>query len=290
MRKRPLLTYFALSYGVTWLCWLPYILSETGVGVLPIRFPEVLGSSQTLGILPGAYLGPVMAAFVVTAVADGRPGLRRWAARLVRWRVAPRWYLGVILAVPVVAVAATFPIPGALADLRTPDISVLLMYVPMLALQCVTTGLAEEPGWRDFAQPRLQARYGPLAGSLILGPLWGAWHLPLFFSEWAGRSGADWTMMVEFIGSAIPLSIVMAWVFNRTNESLPVVMLFHAGVNTVYSLAWAELFPSLDEFGDSLHSLAIGSGVAAVVLLIATRGRLGYEPLAAREPAGAGTR
>ncbi|MFC7382330.1 CPBP family intramembrane glutamic endopeptidase [Sphaerisporangium rhizosphaerae] len=290
MREHPLLTYFTLSYGITWLCWLPYILSETGLGLLPIRYPEILGSSQTLGVLPGGYLGPITAAFIVTAVVDGRPGLRRWAKRLVRWRVSPRWYLGVLLAVPVVAVVSTFPLPGALADFRIPGATVLLLYVPMLVMQFLTTGLAEEPGWRDFAQPRLQARYGPLAGSLILGPLWGAWHLPLFFSEWADWPNVDWLMMAEFVGSAIPLSLVMTWVFNRTNESLPVVMLFHASVNTVYSLVWEACFPSLDAFGDSVHTLAIGSGVAAVVLLIATRGRLGYEPIAAREFQNTGAR
>lgn len=285
MRKRPLLVYFALSYGLTWLCWLPYVLSETGLGLLPIRYPEILGSSQTLGLLPGAYLGPITAAFVVTAVVDGRPGLRNWAKRLVRWRVSLRWYLGILLAVPVVAIVAAFPIPGALADFRFPGATVFLMYVPMLIMQFLTTGAAEEPGWRDFAQPRLQARYGPLAGSLILGPLWGAWHLPLFFSEWAGWPDVDWLMVVEFVGSAVLLSIVMTWVFNRTNESLPLIMMFHASVNTVYSLAWDEIFPSLDAFRDSMHALVIGSGVTAVVLLIATRGRLGYGTTGARERA-----
>ncbi|GAA0720515.1 type II CAAX endopeptidase family protein [Dactylosporangium roseum] len=281
MRKHPLLAYFVLSYGLTWLCWIPYVLSETGLGLLPIRYPEILGSSQTLGVLPGAYLGPITAAFIVTAVVDGRPGLRRWAKRLVRWRVSLRWYLGIVLVVPVVAVVSTFPVPGALDDFRIPGATVFLMYIPLLVMQFLTTGVAEEPGWRDFAQPRLQARYGPLAGSLILGPLWGAWHLPLFFSEWAGWPDVNWLTAAEFVGSAVPLSIVMTWVFNRTDESLPLIMLFHANINTVYSLAWGEVFPSLDVFSDSLHSLAIGSAVTAVGLLIATRGRLGYKTIAA---------
>ncbi|WP_203897047.1 CPBP family intramembrane glutamic endopeptidase [Virgisporangium aliadipatigenens] len=272
MRRHPLLAYFALSYTVTWLAWLPYILSRNGIGALPFRVPDVLGSSQTLGILPGAYLGPVLAAFVVTAVADGRAGLRRWAARLVRWRVSVRWYLAVLFAVPAVCVLATLPL-GVLP--RVPSLGVLAAYLPLLVLQFLTTGVAEEPGWRDFAQPRLQARYGPLAGSLILGPLWGAWHLPLFLTEWAGWPDVDWAMAAEFIGGAVLLSVVMTWVFNRTGESLPLIMLFHANVNTVFSLLWAEMFPSLDAFADSLHALAIGAGAAAVILVVTTRGRLG---------------
>lgn len=284
MKTRPLLSYFLLSYLLTWTAWSPYILSATGLGVLPIRIPELLGSSQTLGILPGAYLGPITAALVVTAVTEGRPGLRRWGRRLVRWRVDPRWYLGVLVLVPVIAVLATLPVPGAAQDLRLPGVMVLVAYLPLLVVQVLTTGVAEEPGWRDFAQPRLQERYGPLAGSLILGPLWGLWHLPLFFSEWAGWPDVNWVMAAEFIGCAVLLSIVMTWLFNRTGESLPLVMVFHANVNTVFSLAWPAMFPALDAFSDSLHSLAIGAGGAAVVLLVVTRGRLGYRPRPQPQP------
>lgn len=284
MARYPLGAYFGLSFGLTWLAWLPYILGSSGVGLLPLHFPEFFGSTQTLGILPGAYLGPITSAFVVTAIADGRPGLRRWAARLVRWRVPARWYLLVLVAVPVVGVLATLPLPGAWTGLRAPTTEVLLTYLPLLVLQCLTTGVAEEPGWRDFAQPRLQDRFGPLTGSLILGPLWGMWHAPLFFTEWAGWPDVSWLMVAEFVGSAVLLSIVMTWLFNRTGESLPVVLLFHANINTIYSLVWPEIFPHLDAFSGSLHSLVIGAGAAAVVALVATRGRLGYRPLASSPP------
>jgi membrane protease YdiL (CAAX protease family) len=281
VKRYPLVAFFVLAFGLTWLAWLPYILSETGLGVLPLRIPEVMGSSQTLGVLPGAYLGPVTAAFVVTSLVDGRPGLRRWAARLVRWRVPARWYLLVLLAVPVVVVLATLPL-GHLPVL--PSRGVLLAVPFMLVMQFLTTGVAEEPGWRDFAQPRLQDRFGPLVGSLVLGPLWGLWHVPLFFSEWGGWPNVNWLMVAEFIGSTVLLSIVMTWLFNRTGESLPVVMLLHANINTMFSLVWPELFPDLDAFRDSLHALALGSGACAVVLVIATGGRLGYRAATTQAP------
>ena len=80
-----------------------------------------------------------------------------------------------------------------------PSAALLVAYLPGLILQMLTTGLAEEPGWRDFATPRLQRRYGPLLGTLILGPLWGAWHLPLFLSDWGGWPDVTWTEPVEFL-------------------------------------------------------------------------------------------
>jgi membrane protease YdiL (CAAX protease family) len=276
--RYPLSCFFVLAFGLSWLGWAPYILSDTGLGILPFRLPALLDDEQTLGVAPGALLGPITAAFLVTAATNGRAGLRRWAGRLVRLRVGWSWYLAVLLGVPVVIVLATLPVPGAWGNVHLPTTSVLLMYVPTLFLQLVFTSLAEEPGWRDFAVPRLQERHGPLVGAFILGPLWGAWHLPLFLSEWGGWPNVEWLTVVEFVGVAIPLSIVMTWLFNRTGESLPLVMLFHANINTVFSLVWAEIFPTLTQFRDSLHPLLFASVVFAVVLLVATRGQLGYRP------------
>lgn len=264
-----------MAFGLTWLAWLPYILSQNGIGVLPFRFPEFLGSAQTLGVMPGAYLGPITAAFVVTSIVDGRAGLRSWGARLVRWRVSWRWYALVLISVPLVGVLATLPLTTSVA---APALDVILFYPVLLVLQFLTTGVAEEPGWRDFAQPRLQDRFGPLVGSLILGPLWGLWHLPLFLTEWGGWPDVNWVMAAEFVGSTVLLSFVMTWLFNRTGESLPVVMLFHANINTLFSLLWPALFPGLDAFSDSLHVMVIGTAVCAVVAVVGTRGRLGHRP------------
>jgi membrane protease YdiL (CAAX protease family) len=271
--------FFSLAFGLTWLAWLPYVLSGNGLGLLPWTFPEVLGSSQTLGILPGAYLGPVTAAFLITARTEGRAGLRRWSRRLTHWRVGARWYLTALLSVPVVAILATFALPGATDDVRFPSPAVFLAYLPLLAIQVLTSGLAEEPGWRDFAQPRLQERFGAMTGSLILGPLWGAWHLPLFVTDWAGWPDVDWLMPAEFILSCVLLGIVLTWVVNATGGSLPMAMLVHANVNTVFSLLWPQIFPSLDVFRASLHALVIGAGIAALVLMVRTNGNLGHHPV-----------
>ena len=78
VRRHGLVSYYALAYGLSWLAWLPYVLSQSGLGILDISFPKVLGTTQFAGALPGAYLGPLGAAFIVTAIAEGRLGLRRW--------------------------------------------------------------------------------------------------------------------------------------------------------------------------------------------------------------------
>ena len=278
LRAHPVTAFVMLAFTLSWLAWTPYVLSRQGLGVLPWRFPEVLGTGQVLGVLPGAYLGPLVAAALVTAAVDGRPGLRRWAGRLTRWRVAPRWYLAVLLGVPL-ALGLTW----SAMTLRPawPPVAALAAYLPVLALQVISTGLAEEPGWRDFALPRLQPRYGPLRGTLLLGAVWGCWHLPLFLTEWGGWPTVGPGAVVTFLLAAIAFSIVITWVFNRTGESLPVVVILHAGVNTFFSVGWVPLAAG---HGDASLVLLVASLLVSVVLLVSTRGRLGLPVDAGRPP------
>ncbi|MFF7291494.1 CPBP family intramembrane glutamic endopeptidase [Microbacterium sp. NPDC008134] len=271
IRRRPLVAFFALALGMSWLAWTPWILSQDGLGILPFSFPTVLGSTQITGMLFGAYLGPLGAAFIVTAVTAGRAGLRVWAGRLLRWQVAPRWYAVALLAVPLAVLAL-----GAVASggaMQAPSAAAIALFVPMLAFQMVTTGLAEEPGWRDFALPPLQERFGPLGAAVILGPLWGAWHLPLFLTaDWGSWPDVTLLHVVQFVAFSALFNVAVMWLFNRSGESLPIVMLFHVSLNTTVSVFWAEMFPTVE---NAIGVLFAGSAVAAVVIIVLTRGRLG---------------
>jgi membrane protease YdiL (CAAX protease family) len=273
VRRHPLLGFFVLANLMSWLAWVPYILSRNGIGIWNYRFPDALGASQLLGVLPGAYLGPIAAALFVTAVADGRAGVRRWVGRMWRWRVGRRWYAVALLGPPTAMLVTGYVFSGG--QVSAPSVLAVAAYVPGLVLQMITTGLAEEPGWRDFALPRLQRRFGPLAGSMVLGPLWAIWHLPLFLTEWGGWPHADWTHPVAFSVFCIAFNIVMTWVFNRTGESLPLAMLLHVSVNNFASIMWVEMFPAIDT-DRAMHAMAAGAVVAGGLVLIGTRGRLGY--------------
>lgn len=269
----PLIAFFTVALAASWLAWTPYVLSRNGLGLWDFRFPELLGTGQFTGVLPGALLGPLGGAFLVTALADGRPGLRRWAGRLWRWRVRWPWYALALVGVPVLIVASGLPFSGGVV--QAPSLLALAAVVPGLVLQVFTTGLSEEPGWRDFALPRLQQRFSPLGAAAVLGPLWALWHLPLFLTDWGGWPEAAWTDVLWFVGFCVTFNVVIAWVFNRTGQSLPVVVLLHVGVNNTVSMLWTEIYPQIP--GEQMMAgLCLVSTVAALVLVVATRGRLGY--------------
>jgi len=267
--RRPLLSFFILANALSWTAWIPFILSNNGLGVWDYTF--ALG--QLTGMLPGAYLGPITSALLVTLITSGRTGLRQWARRLWRWRVRWHWYAIALLGVPAALILMGLIASGG--QVFAPTIASLAAYIPMLVIQMVTTGLAEEPGWRDFALPRLQDRFGPMRSAFILGPLWALWHLPLFLTEWGGWGTADWTRPVSFTIFCIGFNVVMAWVFNSTGQSLPLAVLAHVSVNNFMSVIWSDMFPSVDD-GAASQVLAVGSVIAAVIVIWLTRGRLGY--------------
>jgi membrane protease YdiL (CAAX protease family) len=136
--------------------------------------------------------------------------------------------------------------------------------------------LFEEGGWRGFALPRLQRLHGPFVGTLILGILWACWHLPLF---WIMAWGTPPTIlnMVLFILIGIFMAIVFTWVFNNTKGSLLLAILLHTSFDVLVAPV-GLVFPAplVTGYGGAAPML-IGSGVTALVLVVLTRGRLGYE-------------
>ena len=194
-----------------------------------------------------------------------------------RWDVRVRWYLVALLGIPLVYLLGTLALPashGAFHPVRLAPW--LAQYVLVFVVGGIVGGpLFEEPGWRGFALPRLEAGLGPLRGTLLLGVLWGAWHLPQFLLP-AGadqNGGLHWSTVAVFLLVVVEFSVVLAWIFNHTRGSLPLVMLPHASLNTAQLMVVNQLFPSLS---DTEVNALIGFGAAATVLIVLTRGRLGY--------------
>ncbi|GAA4159520.1 type II CAAX endopeptidase family protein [Gryllotalpicola daejeonensis] len=281
IRRHPLASFFTLAIAGSWLAWLPYALSQNGLGVWGFSFPALMGSTQLAGVLPGAYLGPIASAFVVTLIADGWPGVRQWRARLWRWRVSWRWYAVALLGAPLGLIVIGTAFSGG--QVQAPSTLALAAYLPALLLQMVTTGLAEEPGWRDFALPRLQRRHSPLRASLLLGVVWGIWHLPLFLTEWGGWPAVSLLRVACFLGFCVAFSVVMTWLFNSTGESLPLAVIAHVSVNNFASIIWGDMFPTLNA-DVTMLAMFVAAALAGALLVVFTRGRLGRR-MPAAEPA-----
>ncbi|GAA1340312.1 hypothetical protein GCM10009647_083860 [Streptomyces sanglieri] len=230
IRRRPLLSFFLLAFVPAWTYELICIV--------------VLHLSLVPWLFAAPFIGPFMAAFVVSAVTDGRSGARALLGDLCRWRAGGRWYLLVLLGVPALLLVCVLPLPGAAAAFR-PTPSALGGWSAGFVIVLLLGGpLSEEPGWRCFATPRLQARYGPALGTLILGLLWGLWHLPLFLVQGYNHAGATLTGLIGpyavFLVFTIVVSYLFTWVYNNTAGSGPIAILLHTFCNVSDDVAWGE--------------------------------------------------
>jgi hypothetical protein len=204
----------------------------------------------------------------MTALVSGKAGLRELLARGLRWRVSPAWWAAALLTGPALVAAVLFGLSLYSADfvpgLLTTN-NKLALVIFGLAWGLVGGGLLEELGWTGFAVPTLRERYGALTTGLIVGVLWGTWHLLIAF--WASRGLAGEAPLVGFIGGflafyfvALPAyRVLMVWLYDHT-RSLLLVMLMHA----VLSASTLILQPAAAR-GQFTWNFLLGAALWAVV-------------------------
>jgi len=177
-------------------------------------------------------------AIVLTAIVLGRGALRKLLGRLLIWRVNPFWYLVVVLG-PVALAGGVVTLNSVLGG-PTLSLGMPLLGVAFFLAFSIFPGsaLGEEIGWRGYALPRLQAGRSALSASLIIGPIWALWHLPLWLTGDPVRTP---TLYAAFMVSVIALSVILTWVYNSTGGSLLMVVLLHATYNLPMTLSIDDL-------------------------------------------------
>lgn len=265
---RPVATFFVLAYAFSWIGWLPVVI---GIGE-PIR---------TLRFVAGGF-GPALAGAVVTWL-DGE-SVKTWARQIVRWRVAPRWYLAAfvlpLLAVGLASVAIT--LLGTTVDPTVLSGRLSLVFGSYVFVALIGGG-NEEPGWRGFALPRLEERYAPVPATLILGVVWAFWHLPQLVADPNAVYSFAWLVdelpgIVLRVINIVGFAFLLTWIYNGT-ESVLLALLLHAGINTANSTLVPLPIETItgESFMTVLIAVDIAVWVVAIALIVATRGQLGYD-------------
>jgi membrane protease YdiL (CAAX protease family) len=217
MKKQPVLWYFILAFAFT------YSVSFLAVSkFIPVGLESLF------------IFGPTVAALIVSAALGGWAEIKQLLKSILIWRVGILWYLFVFL-FPVLArllaVGVDLLLGGKVPQFLSsktvnyPGVSPLLLLIVLFAINFFIPSLVEEIGWRGFAFPRLQNRFGALGAGLILGLLWGLWHLhPLNTPNYQH-------VIVWFVLSTIAASVIFAWLYNHTGGSVLITALFHASNN-----------------------------------------------------------
>lgn len=233
LTRHSLAAFFLLTFGYSWLLGLPLLLSSWEI--LPLHLARL----PALLIQLVAAWGPTFSALLLTGLISGKAGLRALLGRIVRWRVGIPWYLVVFGSYGLIILAAlgvNALLGGTLPEgvQLTPWYTVPLQFILAFPLYLFVGGpLAEEPGWRGFALPRLLKNHGALFSSLLIGVIWACWHLPLFAVPGTG-SGSGLSGFVWFFLQLSGWGVLLGWVYINT-ESLLLCVLFHAAGNTFVS-------------------------------------------------------
>ncbi|HSL30945.1 MAG TPA: type II CAAX endopeptidase family protein [Anaerolineales bacterium] len=276
IRRHPLVSYFVLAYGIMWLAISPMVADALEIA----NIPDVL---SLLSYILSSLLGPTVAAFWVTGVLEGKSGMRTLLRRTFQFRAGWQWYT-VVLFVPLMIWfgAYSFLYNGApLMGLVSNPSLLVSIFLPNVLIGLLIPSIGEEPGWRGFALPRLQKLYGPILGTLILGTLHGVWHLPALLTPMFDPFTI--TGFIEFVLTAIAASFLYTWVFNNTGGNVWIAIVLHSSGNAAVKLL-SELIPQDVVLSGWLKVLdsgwinLIAFGMVAALLLIMTRGRLGYQP------------
>jgi len=216
----------SLIIGIIWMFLLTWPIDLSNSGLLPIHFPFIVYLFLGWGFF--------LASIAMTWITLGRESVVALLKRFLIWRVGWKWYLTLLIIPTLILVgislnavlthtpidfssAYAYIIFGSSANLS-------LFIIPFLLIDVVANG--EEIGWRGYVLPRLQAKYSALVSALVLGVIWGFWHLPKYLSHW------DSTIFASFLVDTIAKAILLTWLYNNTNGSLLLATLCHASWNT----------------------------------------------------------
>lgn len=271
-RRHPLAVFLALSYGAAALLFALPLASTAGLGLIDLDLP---------GVAPFVLLSAIAlagAAFATTALTEGRDGVRDFRRRVFHFRVKPGWYLVALTLLPVTGLVAASVVTGLtpiIGLIANPGVAVTVVVGAMVAFLLVNWW--EEVGWTGFALERLQPRIGPVAASVVTTWLQALIHVPLVFVAGGvtdGRVPVDQIpfYLVALFVLPIPVRIVLTAIYNASQRSLPIVGLYHAGLGVATGTAFIPVL------APGIAPIVVYAGFAAlaVIVLAATRGRLGF--------------
>jgi uncharacterized protein len=259
-----------------------------GVVNIAVSLPDPLTRRDLLPFDQAPYdwilhiIGLALPAFLVTAAVSGREGVRDLASRSLRWRVGIRWYVLALLGMPVLTVltAQVFLDSSPFAALADKWPVLFTTVIPHLVLIILVSNTFEEIGFTGFLLDRVQDRHSPMKAVFLVGLAFSASHIPGWFVEFGEVSEVAVITAAVFLPH-LASRVLAAWFYNNTGRSVLLVGLFHCAFN-VTNADFADEF--ITRSGETLFTITSGIVIlAALVIIVLTRGRLSYKPLGDRQ-------
>lgn len=240
------LKFILFTFLISWISWGLLIVLKEDIFILRVL---------------GAY-GPLLSLTLLILLNKDRILKNRLLKSLRVWKVNIWWYIFAIFATAIVAILAVL-INNLLFEpvsFTSIDPIFILIAIPYVL---ITSVLGEEAGWRGYALNFLNKSIGSIKGSIILGTIWGLWHLPLFYISTDFHQSIPFLL---FLAQCIFMTFIYTWIYART-KSLLIQHLFHTLSNI--SIGLLPLIPSMNGGNQMPLIIAVSLlGVIAVILVL----------------------
>ncbi|QIA08341.1 CPBP family intramembrane glutamic endopeptidase [Draconibacterium halophilum] len=227
LHKNQVAIFFLLVFIISWSL-IYVIFGSDGI-------PATKEQQEIIGMT--ILLGPSIAGLLLLFIYDKLQGLKHLLARLIKLNVNIKWYLVALLTAPLTTFAGLVVFSLFFENVQ-PNYMTADDFVSILMLGTIGglfVALFEEIGWTGFAIPRLLRNHGILYTGLIVGIIWGAWHLILFWEDNSFTELVPFLLLIARLFSWLPAyRILMVWLYKNT-KSLFLVILMHLAL--VVSLA-----------------------------------------------------
>lgn len=211
-------SFFVFTFAWSWLFGFAAIYTKVDEPILSVVLSMVSG------------FGPSIAALFTIIFYGGRSGLITWLRNAVNWRVGWQWYALAFFIPPLVMLLAQvihWVLGGTIP--ASPVVGYITLAIANFGIVFLIGGpLGEEFGWRSYAVPALGTKMGWRTASLLIGVIWGLWHVPWFFTEGTAQSQMPF---VVFLLNIIAGSVLFSWLFLRSAGSVVPALIAHTSLN-----------------------------------------------------------
>jgi membrane protease YdiL (CAAX protease family) len=246
-------TYFILTFAISW------------TGALLVAAPALVRGQPvpllaSLLMFPAMLLGPPLASLILHFRSGGRAALRDLGSRMTKLRVQPAWYLCLLIP-PTLVTAVLFSLKTLVSPMYAPNRFLVGIGFGVVA------GLLEEIGWMGFAFPRMAVRHGELRAAIILGLLWGLWHLPAIDHLGAAspHGAYEFPYFLAFTLAMTAMRVLIAWLYTNTGSVFLAQAMHACSTSSLVVFSPATVSARQEVFWYCVYGFVLWLVVAAVV-------------------------